>query len=181
MAAYRHVITGKDELLELMVDHVYGELEPPAAKTGRYPVCERYPGEAARKDDPQWRFEHAVGFEIFLTLRCRCRCRENRRWHHSELTPSALCRFAGWGNRPRFQGVPHSARSGITAFPARRIDDRCRILVRRFGAPGATMGLDDNFRTVSDSGRLELASSLPGPAARPRVKFEETGWPGRST
>ncbi|MFF2578473.1 TetR/AcrR family transcriptional regulator [Streptomyces goshikiensis] len=169
MAAYRHV-TGKEELLELMIDHVYGELEPPAAEadwrqatrvlalrlravslkhpwvpradgcgptpnqlmlleaalvtlrdnrldvgtsmsvystvtsyvrgavdseiglnrllranewsggeearpgpapqtawlmtTGRYPMCERYLGEVARTDDPQWRFE--VGLDCVL-------------------------------------------------------------------------------------------------------------------
>ncbi|MCP3821449.1 TetR/AcrR family transcriptional regulator [Streptomyces sp. A3M-1-3] len=43
------------------------ELAPQMAwlmKTGRYPMCERYLGEAARKNDPQWQFE--IGLDCVL-------------------------------------------------------------------------------------------------------------------
>lgn len=33
-------------------------------KVGRYPMCEGYLGEAARKGDPQWQFE--IGLDCVL-------------------------------------------------------------------------------------------------------------------
>ncbi|MEV6158999.1 TetR family transcriptional regulator [Nonomuraea sp. NPDC052129] len=67
MAPYRHV-SGKDDLLELMVDHVYaGDLAPQMIwhmRTGRYPTFQRYLQTATRKDDTQWQFETGLTYVL---------------------------------------------------------------------------------------------------------------------
>lgn len=110
MAAYRHV-TGKDELLELMVDHVYGELEPPTAETGRRQATRvlagcRGPTDADRRP---------------ISRSCW-----KARWSHPAATGSTSSPpWRSTARSPPTSGAPSTRRSGRTG-PADGLADEHR-------------------------------------------------------